>query len=294
MNKPKVIVSLSTIPPRFEMLGATLTSILRQNTKIDEIRVNIPKTYRRFPEHNFSLPEVPEGVRIAVCDEDYGPATKILPTLMEYHDQDAQIIFCDDDRICDPRWALNLLQKSNERPDDAIANCGWHLDKLKDEWRDKTPNPRAQPLPSRFDLVYRGRRIAQQLRQPFTNTHIPKPSRAKNFSKEGYLDILEGCGGVLVKPHFFSREVFKVPEKVWSVDDIWLSGMLRFNKRAIWANGRGLIPSEQRGAADDALCNDVIEGLNRRQANIACVEYLQAHYEVWIDREDTTLLAKSA
>lgn len=70
--------------------------------------------------------------------------------------------------------------------------------------------------------------------------------------------------------------------------------MLRFNKRAIWANGRGLIPSEQRGAADDALCNDVIEGLNRRQANIACVEYLQAHYEVWIDREDTTLLAKSA
>ena len=57
MNQ-KVILSLSTIPPRFGMLGMSLNSLINQKRKADEIHVYIPKTYKRFPEHNFCIPDV--------------------------------------------------------------------------------------------------------------------------------------------------------------------------------------------------------------------------------------------
>ena len=57
MNQ-KVILSLSTIPPRFGMLGASLNSLINQSRKADEIHVYIPKVYRRLPEHNFFKPNV--------------------------------------------------------------------------------------------------------------------------------------------------------------------------------------------------------------------------------------------
>jgi len=60
----KVILSLSTIPPRFGMLGKSLNSLINQKRRADEIHIYIPKTYRRFPEHSFSIPDVPEGVYI--------------------------------------------------------------------------------------------------------------------------------------------------------------------------------------------------------------------------------------
>ena len=58
----KIILSLSTIPARFDLLGESLNSLLNQSKKADEIHVYIPKNYKRFPNHEFSTPSVPEGV----------------------------------------------------------------------------------------------------------------------------------------------------------------------------------------------------------------------------------------
>ncbi len=74
-----LIITLSAIPPRFAALGPTLRALLRQRHPADEIRLNIPERYRRFPEWDGTLPEVPEGVTILRCAQDYGPATKLLP-----------------------------------------------------------------------------------------------------------------------------------------------------------------------------------------------------------------------
>ena len=112
MNQ-KVILSLSTIPPRFGMLGASLNSLINQNRKADEIHVYIPKVYRRFPEHNFFKPNVPDGVTLKIVDYDYGPATKILQCALEYRGTNTRIIYGDDDRFADISLLDKIMQCSN-------------------------------------------------------------------------------------------------------------------------------------------------------------------------------------
>ncbi len=91
---------------------------------------------------------------------------------------------------------------------------------------------------------------------------------------------MEGCGGVLVKSRFFAPEVFRVPDKLWSVDDIWLSGIAAYNGVHIWGNN-GYMPNEIAGAEQDALCNSTLEGLNRQQANLECVLFMQREFGIW-------------
>lgn len=281
IDRNMIIVSLSTIPPRFGILGKTLRSLLNQSIKIDEIRVNIPKKYRRFPEHEFSVPEVPDGVTLCVNEEDYGPSSKLLPTLAEFKGrEDVSIIYCDDDRVAHPDWAKRLIDTSIERPNECIANAGWGLDSIGFEITG-LPQPRCVPLSSRRDLVYRWRRIKQQTRQILLRRQLPKPPRHRNCKVDGYIDIAEGCGGVLVRPNFFDDRVFNVPQKLWSVDDIWLSGMMAAKNTRVWKYKTGLVPSEQDDARDSALYLQVIEGYNRQQANAACVRLLQREFGVW-------------
>ncbi|MGR3529078.1 MAG: glycosyltransferase family 2 protein, partial [Sulfitobacter sp.] len=97
-----MVISLSSIPPRFGTLGVVLRSLVAQSAPLTEIRLNIPKAYRRFPQDSFSMPDVPDGVRIAVVDEDLGPATKVLPTLLDHAGTQMPIIFGDDDRVVHP------------------------------------------------------------------------------------------------------------------------------------------------------------------------------------------------
>ncbi|NIZ08538.1 glycosyltransferase family 2 protein [Pseudooceanicola sp. HF7] len=276
-----IVVSLSTIPPRFNMLGRTLRAILDQRHRVDVIRVNIPETYRRFPDHEFTRPPLPEGVTLSVGDMDFGPATKVLPALQDYRDRnDVRIIYCDDDRVPHPDWVGSLIAASNARPDDCIANAGWNLSRIGIPHAE-TRQPRAQALRSRWDLPYRLRRLRQTLREKKDGRKYPKPARSRNFSEGGYIDIAEGYAGVLVRPAFFDARVFDVPAKLWTVDDIWLSGMLEAAGTGIWGNAKGSIPPEQDDAFDDALFLQVIEGLDRSEANAACARFLQSQYGIW-------------
>ena len=77
-GRNKLIVSLSSIPPRFHKIGATLQALLGQSARIDRICLYIPEVYRRFPDWDGSLPEVPEGIEIHRTEADLGPATKVL------------------------------------------------------------------------------------------------------------------------------------------------------------------------------------------------------------------------
>ena len=275
-----LIVSLSSIPPRFHLLGPTLRSILAQNVRIDAIEVQICKSYRRFPELDFSMPDVPDGVTVKLVDLDYGPATKVLPAAREYRGQDVDILFCDDDRICSVGWAGKFLEASKQKPGVAIANSGWDLDKLGLDYSKNKRQPRAIRLNSRLDMIYRARRIWQKVLELAEGRKRYKPSRHMSFFREGYIDILEGCGGVLIKPDMFDDEAYVIPDKLWTVDDIWLSGMLARRDIGIWSNKYGSIPEEQQGSTD-ALSSSVIEGLDRTQANLACAEYLRDTYNIW-------------
>lgn len=275
-------ISLTSIPPRFEFLQQTLQSLLQQRADVHEIRVNIPKSYRRFPEGSFSMPELPEGVTLVVLDHDYGPATKILPTLEAKRGSSEPLIYCDDDRIAHPNFVSDLLAGAQKKPGCILANSGWDLEKLGVQPKRQTGQVRAKRLKSIFDVPYRLRRLRQDIGGLFSAKSPLKPNRSRNFWRLGALDIMEGMGGVLLYSDSLDDDVFNVPAKVWTVDDIWLSGMAAKKGTIIWANN-SIIPDEIAGAEVDALCNDTIEGLNRAQANLECVRVLQRNYGVWAE-----------
>ncbi len=262
------------------MLQRTLADLLRQTAEIREIRVNIPHSYRRFPEGSFALPGMPEGVRIARTEQDYGPATKLLPALTDLAGTDEPIIYCDDDRTTSVHWAQDLIDAGRAQPEMCIANSGWDLENLGVAInRQSQDRPRAVYQTSRRDLPYRMRRIKQAVLKA-RGKPAAKPFRTRNFRQEGLIDIMEGCGGVLVRPGFFPERVFDVPAKVWTVDDIWLSGMVAQNNVRILGHN-GYLPNEISGAEADALSNSTIEGLNRQQANLECVQYMQREFGIW-------------
>jgi len=275
-----IIITLSTIPSRFHLLGPTLESLLDQTVPADAVEVWIPKSYRRFPEWQFELPEVPDGVTIRVADVDLGPATKVLPAVKAYKGTDAKLIYCDDDRIVSPRFVESFLKASNDQPNCAIASSGWDIECLGFAIEANKRQPRAQGPQGLYDFPYRWRRLKQKCQELYFRRRLPKPFRSKLFKTNGYLDIMEGCGGVFVRPDMFDDVAFDIPTKLWAVDDIWLSGMLAVRDIPIWSNSYAAMPNEQFDISDP-LHASVIDGLNRHEANCACVEYFQEHFGIW-------------
>jgi len=84
VDMKQIIISLSTIPTRFSLVGETLQCLLGQSIKADKIELWIPRSYRRFPDHVFCIPDVPDGITVKVSEEDLGPATKVLPCAKNY------------------------------------------------------------------------------------------------------------------------------------------------------------------------------------------------------------------
>src|SRR5262249_34545989 len=118
------IISLSTIPTRFKTLAPTLKSLLDQRARVHDIRLYIPRHYRRFPDYDGSVPEVPEGITIVRTEEDLGPASKVLFAVREQRANRGQILFCDDDRIFSPTWAADLFAAQDARANECVALIG--------------------------------------------------------------------------------------------------------------------------------------------------------------------------
>ena len=98
----KYIVSFTTSPTRIHKCRPMLNSILGQTRKPDLILLNIPKVFERTGE-TYDIPKfVEKSVVVNVVDKDYGPGTKLIPTvryLIEngYDPNKTRIIYLDDD-----------------------------------------------------------------------------------------------------------------------------------------------------------------------------------------------------
>jgi hypothetical protein len=79
-----------------------LNSILEQTRKPDLILLNIPKVFERTGE-TYEIPKFIEtSVVVNVVDKDYGPGTKLIPTIRyllqnRYDPNNTRIIYLDDD-----------------------------------------------------------------------------------------------------------------------------------------------------------------------------------------------------
>ncbi len=281
--KDKVIISLSTIPPRFRYLGETLNCILDQELPADEIQVFIPQVYKRFPQHAFSIPEIPLGggkIKIKIVDNDLGPATKVLYCAEAHWGTRTRIIYCDDDRLPDPTWLKSIILATDKNPENAIVSAGFHFNNRKLHTVSDFRFPRAEKRRVIENLGYVRKRILQKLSEAVYGRPFQKPSRSA-FKRSGYVDIAAGLGGVSIKPDFFGRNAFEIPEILWTVDDIWLSGLLEHRGIGIWAANSIPIPVDGASASIEALCNFVLEHHDRHQANLKCVKYMQDKYSIW-------------
>ncbi len=276
------IFTLSLIPSRFEKAHIVLTSLLAQDLPNTKVEVYIPKSYRRFPDYDGRLPAVPKGVEICVVDEDLGPATKILYAAEKYRDNDLDIIFCDDDRFYNPTWARGFAETRVEQPNCAIVSTGFDLDYLGLPHYVNMPQPRAKKAIRGLDFLRHFERLAMTVRYG-SKKQIPwhKKSLFKAYRSPGYVAIGEGYGGFMVKPRFFNKAMWDIPSVMWAVDDVWLSGHLDRQGIGIWAMANRLRFQTSDLDRLDALHNAVIDGADRKQANVACVKYMQSTYGAW-------------
>lgn len=99
VNKHKVYITMTTSPTRLKRIVAVLATL--DLSYVDRINVVLPKKYgRNNEEYNkvdiSNISKFPK-VNIIRIDKDYGPITKMLPTLEQVKDPKTIIISIDDD-----------------------------------------------------------------------------------------------------------------------------------------------------------------------------------------------------
>lgn len=123
----KTIISLTSIPSRFKTLPAIVYN-LEKYQNIDEIWVNIPWKYNRFPDVEVVVPDFSSCSKVIVnrCI-DYGPGTMYMgPANSDTCDADL-VIVVNDDTSYPPNLSSKLVELYK---DDPVCWClsGFRID----------------------------------------------------------------------------------------------------------------------------------------------------------------------
>ena len=114
----KVILSFSSNVKKINKIMPMLKSILDQTVKVDQIVLNLP-------ENNYNIPnEYNDILNIFYCGKDYGPATKIIPTLLREDNADTIIILLKDNYIYGKDFIETMIEESNKDDSAIISNQG--------------------------------------------------------------------------------------------------------------------------------------------------------------------------
>jgi len=267
-----LIISLSSTPARFAKIGPTLETLAAQCA--DMVCLYVPQDYRRFPDWDGTLPDVPGGVKIRRCAKDLGPATKILPAAKEFAGQDVDLLYADDDQIYADGWARSFLTLQDQHPGAVICQSGWDVDGAS--IRDLQPRAvrRWRITDIEFQLRY--------LWQDFVKGRSQIAPARRVFKRSGYVDVAEGRCGVLVSPDMFDTSFYDIPKALWAVDDVWLSGKLAAKGIALWCEAGFYDPRESEAEAYAPLVKSVIDGADRDAANSNGVEHFQKTHGIWL------------
>ena len=139
IKQPRVVVSFSTLPSRVGNIPKVVNSILQNTIVPDIIYINIPKFSKRENKEyiidknikNMKDIKNNEKIKFNFIDTDYGPVTKLYPTLLAENDPETIIICVDDDKEYDPWTIEHLLNASEFFKDSCICVSGWNYINLK-------------------------------------------------------------------------------------------------------------------------------------------------------------------
>lgn len=249
-------------------------NLARQKLRPEGVELYVARNYRRFPGAVPSLPALPDWVKVTWIENDLGPATKVLPAAMAWRGKGIDLLYCDDDRKYDPDWAGRMQAVRDREPEMVVCDSGQTLPELGFA----EPKDARQPRPKQRT---RGESKLYRLKRLLGLGLITPENRP--LQSWGYVDTAEGYGGVLVKPDWFEPSDMEIPDILWTVDDIWLSGQLTRRGRTIRTTDRPLRPHRLRDSSSSSpLIRHVEEGQGRAASNRACVEYFQKTYGIWL------------
>lgn len=130
----KVIITLTTIPTRLISfhefdIKYNIKSLLEQNYDEYEIHLNIP-LHHKFTDTEYVLPDwlvelgqTNQKLKI-FRTEDYGPITKLLPTLKRVQDPSTIIIVVDDDMVYNTELINEHIKNRQKYPDYPVGYDG--------------------------------------------------------------------------------------------------------------------------------------------------------------------------
>ncbi|MEO9476654.1 MAG: glycosyltransferase family A protein [Cyclobacteriaceae bacterium] len=207
-NKSSIVVCLTTIPSRLPYIEPTLKSLLTQKYRPQKICLHIPVfSNREQTQYNVqSSLSLLKNVEIVSCN-DFGPATKLIPALSKYkNNQDLLIV--DDDMLYPPGLIAHFDMARKSNPDRAIGSSGWLV-------------------PDDFICHY------ISLKMNIFNIP-PMPYKSSRIGQPKEIDVLQGYSGYLVKPSFFDLDKLldysNAPKGAYYVDDVWVSAHCKVSK----------------------------------------------------------------
>lgn len=126
----RIVGSMSTLPDRLDSITIPIKHILRQSHSLDVLYLNIP--WKTLKGKSYDIPKdfmsefegYPTKVILNRCSQDYGPITKLAPTLELEKDSDTYILTFDDDIIPHRQLVKTLCQKIQKYPNTCLGFSG--------------------------------------------------------------------------------------------------------------------------------------------------------------------------
>lgn len=148
-RRPRIVCSLTTIPSRLCGLEATVSKIIRKMSNCDKFYLNIPYQTSRsrvpyiIPENFLSSIEecYREKIEINRC-EDYGPITKLIPTLLKETNPTTIIITFDDDVRLKKDISEIIVEKHRQYPSSCLSFSGFCVGTFPFLWQFAVSNKR--------------------------------------------------------------------------------------------------------------------------------------------------------
>ncbi|GMF11424.1 unnamed protein product [Phytophthora lilii] len=145
--RPRIVFSFTTTPRGINEMRPTVDALVHQEGDgFDVVYVVVPRMYRgdvvdvpkwllddKTPLNRTDFRGIPfatgkspyhEKLRLIVLDTDFGPASKVLGTLLVEQDPDTIIVYGDDDRIYPTQLCERALHYTHKFPKDAVAVLG--------------------------------------------------------------------------------------------------------------------------------------------------------------------------
>ena len=237
------VITLTTLPSRIDKIKPTLVSMLDSSVAVDEIRINIP--YYSTKGVKYEIPswlKKLKNVKVYRTIKDWGPATKLIPTLLDKNNRKKKIIVVDDDVI----YGSNTFE-----------NLNYYFEQYNSKRKSKR------------------NKVAITMYGDLINETNCLTSRIVNYVKgENFTEILRGHASYMVTRDMFTDKVFdyeKAPKEAFFVDDHWFSHHLLKNDIKILQVGlccKSVPLPDTNVCGFDALARDYnYDGHNERVVN---------------------------